>query len=105
VGPAADDAYVAPVEELIQHDQAAAGGGRRPPRASRRLAPAVDHQAAAERTQAARSLLMHLLMTTRGPFSEELPLVRRHQSELNDRPRKRLASRKPIELIGDLLLP
>lgn len=47
-----------------------------------RPAPAVDQQAAAERTQAARSLLMHPLMTTRGPFAEELRLVRRHQSEL-----------------------
>jgi uncharacterized protein (TIGR02678 family) len=47
-----------------------------------RPAPAVDHQAVAERTQAARSLLLHPLMTTRRPFAEELRLVRRHQSEL-----------------------
>jgi len=47
-----------------------------------RPAPAVDHLAVAERTQAARTLLQHPLMTTRGPFAEELRLVRRHQNEL-----------------------
>lgn len=47
-----------------------------------RPAPAVDHQSVAERTQAARSLLLHPLMTARGPFADELRLVRRHQSEL-----------------------
>ena len=47
-----------------------------------RPAPAVDHLAVAERTQAARALLRHPLMTAGGPFAEELRLVRRHQSEL-----------------------
>lgn len=47
-----------------------------------RPAPAVDHLAVAERMQAARSLLLHPLMTARGPFSEDLRLVRRHQGEL-----------------------
>ncbi|MHB1473458.1 MAG: TIGR02678 family protein [Dermatophilaceae bacterium] len=47
-----------------------------------RPAPAVDHQAVAERTAAARSLLLAPLMTAQGPFAEELRLVRRHQSEL-----------------------
>jgi uncharacterized protein (TIGR02678 family) len=47
-----------------------------------RPAPAVDHLAVAERTQAARALLQHPLMTAGGPFAEELRLVRRHQSEL-----------------------
>jgi uncharacterized protein (TIGR02678 family) len=47
-----------------------------------RPAPAVDHLAVAERTQAARALLRHPLMTAGGPFAEELRLVRRHQNEL-----------------------
>jgi uncharacterized protein (TIGR02678 family) len=47
-----------------------------------RPAPAVDHLAVAERTQAARALLLNPLMTAGGPFAEELRLVRRHQSEL-----------------------
>jgi uncharacterized protein (TIGR02678 family) len=47
-----------------------------------RPAPAVDHLAVAERTQAARALLQHPLMTAGGPFAEELRLVRRHQNEL-----------------------
>jgi len=47
-----------------------------------RPAPAVDQLGVAERTQAARSLLLHPLMTASGPYAEELRLVRRHQSEL-----------------------
>jgi uncharacterized protein (TIGR02678 family) len=47
-----------------------------------RPAPAVDHLAVAERTHAARALLLHPLMTAGGPFAEELRLVRRHQNEL-----------------------
>jgi uncharacterized protein (TIGR02678 family) len=47
-----------------------------------RPGPAVDHLAVAERTQAARALLQHPLMTAGGPFAEELRLVRRHQNEL-----------------------
>ena len=47
-----------------------------------RPGPAVDHLAVAERTQAARALLQHPLMTAGGPFAEELRLVRRHQHEL-----------------------
>lgn len=47
-----------------------------------RPTPAVDHQSVAERTRAARSLLLHPLMTASGPFADELRLVRRHQREL-----------------------
>ena len=47
-----------------------------------RPAPAVDQLGVADRTQAARALLQHPLMTAGGPFAEELRLVRRHQSEL-----------------------
>lgn len=47
-----------------------------------RPAPAVDQLGVAERTQAARALLLHPLMTVGGPYAEELRLVRRHQSEL-----------------------
>jgi len=47
-----------------------------------RPGPAVDYLAVAERNQAARSLLLHPLMTAQGQYAEELRLVRRHQNDL-----------------------
>lgn len=42
----------------------------------------VDPQVVAERREAARTLLLHPLLTSHGPRADQLRLVRRHQGEL-----------------------
>lgn len=46
------------------------------------MSTAVDEQEVAERQQAARTLLLHTLITADGPHSAAFRLVRRHQGEL-----------------------